>query len=112
MEQLEQDLAQFKQQFFQHKHTNVDQTLPISVSDISGIVTGQATLVNGIITVNNSKISTYSLIYFCYAFASATIGILYLSNQQAGKFQITSRKTDNTGTQTADQSTITYMIIN
>ena len=109
---IEQELTQFKQQFYQHKHTNVDQTLPISISDISGIITGQASLVAGVITINNSKISTNSIIYFCYAFASATIGILYLSNQQAGSFQITSKKTDNSGTQTADISLITYMIIN
>lgn len=77
---------------------------------------GSAVLVNGVITVNNTRVTSNSLIYLTRGVvnASTTLGHLQITTiTNATSFVITSVKpTVASGTETTDQSTVNWLIIN
>ena len=73
---------------------------------------GSVQLSSGVAVINNPYVYLNSIIIYSYGVVGATIGILYISNIDIGTFSITSKKTDNSGTQTTDTSYINYLIIN
>ena len=76
--------------------------------------TGTSTLVNGTITVSNSAVTANSKIFLTRdgLNASTAIADLHVSNVIAGSFVVTSTRHNTLATETGDQSTFNYLIIN
>ena len=75
---------------------------------------GASTLVNGVCTVSNTRVTSSSLIYLTRGIisASAALGNLQITTiTDVTSFVITSLK-DDTTTETNDQSTVNWLIVN
>ena len=75
---------------------------------------GTATLVNGTVTVANTAVTASSIILFTRDGLNASTGIadLHVSAVGAGTFTATSTRHNTLATETGDQSTFNYLIIN
>jgi hypothetical protein len=75
---------------------------------------GTAVLVNGTVTVANSAVTTNSIIFFTRdgLNASTAIADLHVSGVVPGSFTATSTRHNTLATETNDQSTFNYLIIN
>lgn len=75
---------------------------------------GTATLVNGTVTVANSAVTASSIIFFTRdgLNASTAIADLHVSAVAPGSFTATSTRHNTLATETGDQSTFNYLIIN
>jgi len=75
---------------------------------------GTATLVNGTVTVANTAVTASSKIFFTRdgLNASTAIADLHVSAVGAGTFTATSTRHNTLATETGDQSTFNYLIIN
>lgn len=75
---------------------------------------GTSTLVNGTKTVSNSSVTANSKIFLTRdgLNASTAIADLHVSSITAGSFVVTSTRHNTLATETGDQSTFNYLIIN
>ena len=75
---------------------------------------GTATLVNGTVTVANTAVTANSLIFLTRdgLNASTAIADLHVSSVIADSFDVTSTRHNTLATETGDQSTFNYLIIN
>ena len=75
---------------------------------------GTAVLVNGTVTVANSAVTASSIIFFTRDGLNASTGIadLHVSAVVPGSFTATSTRHNTLATETGDQSTFNYLIIN